>query len=189
MSIDRRSASCPPRYAGRLECVRPGYLAYWRWDTLRRNSKLENTPNRRNMPIRIRASRCERIRCAPKIKRIAAKRRTTYFRGPEAAGSNDRGTSASVDHYLANCLLIHNQGEIEINQFAEGRAENEDVKQFAQQMIRDHQQLGEKLERAAESDRDANRELGAERARGNRSPDRREVRPDDAGEAGRSTGR
>jgi putative membrane protein len=82
--------------------------------------------------------------------------RTTYFRGPDAAGSSDRNTSASVDHYLANCLLIHNQGEIEINQFAEGRSQNEEVKQFAQHMIRDHQQLAQKLERAAESNRDEN---------------------------------
>lgn len=82
-------------------------------------------------------------------------RRTTYFRGPDAAGSNDGNTSASVNHYLANCLLIHNQGEIAINQFAEGKSQNDEVKQFAQQMVRDHQQLSQKLERVAGSNRQA----------------------------------
>jgi predicted outer membrane protein len=90
--------------------------------------------------------------------RAEGRRTTTYFRGPDAAGSNDRGASASVDHYLANCLLVNNQGEIEINQFAEGRAKHEDVKQFAQQMIADHRAFGEKLQRVTQSDRDANRD-------------------------------
>ncbi len=85
-------------------------------------------------------------------------RNTTYFRGPEAAGSNDRNASASVDNYLANCLLIKNRGEIELNQFAEGRAQKDDVKEFAQQMVKDHQQLGQKLERLANNDRNANRD-------------------------------
>ena len=90
--------------------------------------------------------------------RVEGRRSTTYFRGPDAAGSNERGASASVDHYLANCLLMNNQGEIELNQFAESRAKHEDVKQFARQMIQDHRQFGEKLERVAQQDRDANRD-------------------------------
>jgi predicted outer membrane protein len=85
-------------------------------------------------------------------------RSTTYFRGPEGAGSNERGASAGVDHYLANCLLMKNQGEIELNQFAAGRAKHEDVKQFAQQMVQEHRQLGAKLERVVQSGRDANRD-------------------------------
>jgi putative membrane protein len=85
-------------------------------------------------------------------------RNTTYFRGPESASSDARGATASVEDYLANCLLIHNKGEIEINQFAEGRSQNEEVKQFAQHMIRDHQQLAQKLERVAQSGRDSNRD-------------------------------
>ncbi len=50
-------------------------------------------------------------------------RNTTYFRGPDAAGSTDRdaNASASVEQYLANCLAIHNQAEIDINQFAQSR--------------------------------------------------------------------
>jgi putative membrane protein len=85
-------------------------------------------------------------------------RSTTYFRGPESSGSDAQGTSASVDNYLANCLLIHNQGEIEMNQFAEGRAQKEDVKEFAKHMIRDHKELAQKLERAAQGGRDSNRD-------------------------------
>jgi predicted outer membrane protein len=84
-------------------------------------------------------------------------RNTTYFRGPEAAGSSDRGANASVDNYLANCLLIKNRGEIEINQFAENRAQKDDVKKFARQMVEDHSQLGQKLERLVSTNHNANR--------------------------------
>lgn len=80
-------------------------------------------------------------------------RNTTYFRGSDAAGSNDQIASAAVNHYVANCLLIKNRGEIELNRFAQERAQNEQVKQFAQQMIQDHSQLEQKLERIAQSDR------------------------------------
>jgi predicted outer membrane protein len=80
-------------------------------------------------------------------------RRTTNFRGPEAAGSNERGATASVDHYIANCLLMKNRGEIEINEFAQGRAQKENVKEFAKQMVEDHRRLGEKLERLAQRER------------------------------------
>jgi len=87
---------------------------------------------------------------------VQGQRSTTYFRGPGAVGSADQGANASVENYLANCLLIKNRGEIEINQFAEGRTEKSDVKEFAQMMIKDHRQLGEKLEHLANNDRNAN---------------------------------
>jgi putative membrane protein len=93
---------------------------------------------------------------ASRDQRIQNERRTTYFRGPEAAGSNDHGASGSVEHYLASCLLMKNQGEIELNQFAEGRAQNADVKQFAEQMVAEHRKLGEKLERVVQAGQNAN---------------------------------
>jgi len=51
-----------------------------------------------------------------------------------------------VDHYLVNCLLQNNRDEIEISQFAAQRTKSSDVKQFAEQMVKDHQAFVQKLE-------------------------------------------
>jgi predicted outer membrane protein len=57
--------------------------------------------------------------------------------------------SQEVEHYLANCLLQRNKAEVEISQFAEEQSQNPQVKQFAGQMVKDHQQLVQKLEQIA----------------------------------------
>jgi predicted outer membrane protein len=57
--------------------------------------------------------------------------------------------SQEVEHYLANCLLIKNQAEIDIAEFAQQHAQNEQAKQFAQQMIQDHRQFAQKLQQLA----------------------------------------
>jgi predicted outer membrane protein len=57
--------------------------------------------------------------------------------------------SQELEHYLANCLLIKNQAEIEISEFAQQQAQNPEVKQFAQQLIKDHQQTAQKLQQLA----------------------------------------
>jgi putative membrane protein len=72
-------------------------------------------------------------------------RSTTYFRGPDTATATAGSANSEVDHYLASCLSIKNQAEIEINEFALEKSENAQVKQFAQQMIDDHRQLAERL--------------------------------------------
>jgi len=88
----------------------------------------------------------ERIRGSER-RDIGGRRSTTYFRGPEATGTTAGSTSSEVDQYLANCLSINNQAEVEMNEFALQRTENPQVKQFAQQMVDDHRQLAQKLQR------------------------------------------
>lgn len=51
------------------------------------------------------------------------------------------GDDKISDRFLAGWLVIANQSEIELAQLAEQHAKNDEVKQFAQQMIQEHQQL------------------------------------------------
>jgi predicted outer membrane protein len=63
---------------------------------------------------------------------------------------NNAGAQASnVEGYLVNCMLKHNKGEIEISQFAAEQAQDPQVKQLAQQLIKDHQQIVQKLQQLA----------------------------------------
>ncbi len=70
----------------------------------------------------------------------SGRRYTANFRGEQAAQSG-------VDRYLASCLSVNNNGEIQIAQFAEQHAQNEQVKQFAQQLVKDHQQLQQQIQK------------------------------------------
>lgn len=63
--------------------------------------------------------------------------------------SNSNQNSNEVNHFFAKCLTTANQGEIEMNQWAQDRAQSPEVKQFAEQMVRDHQDLAQKLNRIA----------------------------------------
>jgi len=71
---------------------------------------------------------------------------TAEFRGTQTAGGP---ASKEIEHYLANCLLIKNQAEVELSQFAQQQAQNPEVKQFAQMLIKDHQQAIQKLQALA----------------------------------------
>ncbi|HVT29012.1 MAG TPA: DUF4142 domain-containing protein [Lacipirellulaceae bacterium] len=66
-------------------------------------------------------------------------RYTANYRGEQVG---QRG----VDRYLATCLSVNNKGEIEIAKFAEQQAQSEQVKQFAQQLVKDHQKLQQQLD-------------------------------------------
>ncbi|HEX5471313.1 MAG TPA: DUF4142 domain-containing protein [Lacipirellulaceae bacterium] len=66
--------------------------------------------------------------------------RYTANYGGEQAGQK------SVDRYLASCLSANNRGEIEIAKLAEQQSQNAQVKQFAQQLVKDHQQLQQQLD-------------------------------------------
>jgi predicted outer membrane protein len=77
--------------------------------------------------------------------RKSAERYTAGFRGTPNAGGGQ------VEKHLAGCLLIKNNAEIEINEFAQQQAQNPKVKQFAQQMVQDHKQLSEELQKVAGS--------------------------------------
>jgi predicted outer membrane protein len=75
--------------------------------------------------------------------RQPGERYTANFRGETTAAG---GANQEVEKFIANCLLAKNQSEVEISQLAAERAENPQVKQFAQQMVKDHQQLIQKLQ-------------------------------------------
>lgn len=74
---------------------------------------------------------------------------TTYFRGPGVAGTAATNPVRSVDEFLANCLLIKNQAEIDANEFALQHAESNELKQLARKMIEDQRQLSQKLNSVA----------------------------------------
>jgi predicted outer membrane protein len=71
---------------------------------------------------------------------------TANYRG---AQTNSAQPGQEVDHYLANCLLKNNKAEVELGQFAEQQTQNPQVKQFAAQLVKDHQQLVQRLEQIA----------------------------------------
>jgi predicted outer membrane protein len=54
--------------------------------------------------------------------------------------------SQEVESFLAQCLLIKNQNEVELAQFAAQRSQNPQVKQFAQMLIEDHQTAIQRLQ-------------------------------------------
>ncbi|MFO0789728.1 MAG: DUF4142 domain-containing protein [Pirellulales bacterium] len=97
-------------------------------------------------------SRATNNSAAPQIDRAQSGRSTTArqysanFRGPQA---NAAGASQESDKFFANCLLTHNQGEVELSEIAQQKAQNPEVKQFAQQMIKDHRQMIEQLQQVA----------------------------------------
>jgi len=71
--------------------------------------------------------------------------------GQSHRGQQSAGMSESVDQYIATCLTNKNQGEIELSKLAQQRAESQEVKQFAAQMVKDHTAFVEKL-RTAQGD-------------------------------------
>lgn len=75
-----------------------------------------------------------------------------------------RGEISEVDQFFASCLLAKNQAEIEISKLALERAQNPQVKQFAQQMIAEHQQLIPKLQQIAGVQFSADRSRGVQPA-------------------------
>lgn len=63
------------------------------------------------------------------------------------AGQQHRGQGSSdMNTVIASCLLLGNQEEVALAQLAAERAESEQVKQFAQMLIEDHQQAIQKLQ-------------------------------------------
>jgi predicted outer membrane protein len=68
--------------------------------------------------------------------------------GPEAASneaSRASGQQQQLTDYFVDTLMLANQGEIEASQFAAQKTSNQQVKQFAEMLIQDHQKLDEKL--------------------------------------------
>jgi predicted outer membrane protein len=95
--------------------------------------------------------------------RESAERRTANFRGPNAGGSQ------AVDRFYANCLLAQNESEVQLSQIAQQKSENDQVKQFAQQMIQDHQKMIQQLQPLAEMQRSATRGVSGSLGTSNRT--------------------
>jgi predicted outer membrane protein len=55
-------------------------------------------------------------------------------------------SSQEIDKFLAGCLLAKNKAEIEFAQLAQQQSQNPEIKQFAQKLEQDHQQLVQQLE-------------------------------------------
>jgi predicted outer membrane protein len=79
------------------------------------------------------------------IDRDQSGRVTTQYGQRDAQGVAGASTQ-EVENYLANCLLMRNQAEIEIAEFAQQQLQNPEAKQFAQKLIQDHGQLVQKLQ-------------------------------------------
>jgi predicted outer membrane protein len=58
----------------------------------------------------------------------------------------NEGQKAEVERYFANCLLKNNQAEIEISQFAAQQSQNPKVKQYAEELVKDHQKVVQELQ-------------------------------------------
>lgn len=57
-----------------------------------------------------------------------------------------------LNQLIASCLQLANHEEIAISQIAMEKSQNEKVKQFAQKMMQDHQQLAQKLQKFSSRD-------------------------------------
>ena len=69
------------------------------------------------------------------------------------------GQDATLDKHIAVCLTLGNEGEIALAEFAKQRTQNDQVKQFADTMIEQHQQALSKLEQAVPQVADINLSL------------------------------
>jgi predicted outer membrane protein len=83
---------------------------------------------------------------------------TARFRGTQGQTA---GQGQEVEQYLASCLTLKNQAAIDISQFGQQRAQNPQVKQFAQQLVQDHRQFVEKLQQVPNFEVGASRNLGS----------------------------
>lgn len=68
----------------------------------------------------------------------------------EGARRETSGEASKADAQLAACLIIGNNKEVAMAQFAQQHAQNEGVKEFAQQMIQDHEQFAAELQKFAQ---------------------------------------
>lgn len=100
----------------------------------------------------------------------------------QANQRRDAQSSQITDSYLATCLLIDNQVESALGQFAQQRAESDEVRQFAEKMAQEHQQTAERLKRFVTANQDPReggareRQPGAEGAAGREAETERPAR-------------
>ncbi len=75
-------------------------------------------------------------------------------RGQLGRGAAQQGENSTED-FLVQRLILANKAEIELSQMATEKANDEKVKQFAQKLVKDHQELKQELERFGSGQRDS----------------------------------
>jgi len=70
----------------------------------------------------------------------------------QAAGHGHIAGAGRLESHAADCLILKNEEEIQILQFALPKIQDNDLKQAAQKMVQDHQQAITKLQRFAQHD-------------------------------------
>jgi len=75
-----------------------------------------------------------------------AGRRNSLGAGTQSLTS--QGAQGGLEQHIATCLALGNQEEVALAQFAQQRATNPQVKQFAQMMIQEHQQAIQQMQQA-----------------------------------------
>ena len=78
---------------------------------------------------------------------------TTQARPGSSSVASQGGQQGSqgdmLSQHIAVCLALGNQEEVALGQFAKDRAQNPEVKQFAQMMVQEHQQAISQLQQAS----------------------------------------
>jgi len=77
----------------------------------------------------------------------AQPQRAPAERTAPTAGQAKAQHDSKFDEHVASCLILENEGEIAAAKLAEQRAGSDDVKQFAQKMVKDHRQFISDLEK------------------------------------------
>lgn len=105
-----------------------------------------------------------------------ATRRQAGFRGEESS-------AASFDSHVADCLILANQEAVAILKIGAERAQNEEVKQFAQKSLEDHEKALKELQKfASEKHAKSQLQAGTEERAGESRIATREARKPAAGE-------
>jgi putative membrane protein len=91
--------------------------------------------------------------------RAQAPERTTTTERQSASQGQQGQQGSPLDQQIAVCLTLGNQEEIQLGQFAQERAQNPQVKQFAQMMVEEHQQAVSQLQQASPQLQSLNLEL------------------------------
>jgi len=83
----------------------------------------------------------------PALLQDASRSSTQGTTGQGTTGQDTRADKDSrMDGFLANWLLIDNRNEVAIAEIAQQKAQDPEVKRFAQKMIEDHRQFADKLQ-------------------------------------------
>lgn len=69
--------------------------------------------------------------------------------GRPVAGQERNAQANMLDQHIAACLIIGNNEEIQLNEFAQKQTGNDDVREFAEMMIKDHTKFVSQLQKFA----------------------------------------